>query len=279
MPELPEVETVKNGIAAFIGRAKVLSLEVRNRRLREIVPEDIESRLVGAKIVGYSRIGKYIVINFDNKISVIWHLGMSGRIKTFKVKPDILEKHDHIILQTTAGYLVYNDPRRFGMFTYCPTAEISSFRGLKNMGKDPFDKTLNKEYLFEHLQGKKIPIKTALLNQEIINGIGNIYASEILYASRISPLRSANMISVSECKNIIDNTRTILQKAIENGGSTLRDYHKPDGSLGYFQNLHCVYNKTGERCPNCTCNFKKTGGIHKIVQSGRSTFYCPTLQK
>ncbi len=279
MPELPEVETVKNGIAAFVGNAKIVNVIIHNRCLREQVPVDMESKITGTKIADYARIGKYIVINLDNNLSLIWHLGMSGRIKTFEKKPQKLEKHDHIVLETTNGCLVYNDPRRFGMFTYCPTDKIFQFKGLCHMGADPFDNSLNKKYLFDRLQNKRIPIKAALLDQRIVNGIGNIYASEILYASRISPLREANKISLTECNNIIKNTRSVLQKAIDNGGSTLRDYHKPDGSLGYFQNLHCVYNKTGLRCPNCTCNIDKTGGIRKIVQSGRSTFYCPTLQK
>lgn len=279
MPELPEVETVKNGIAAFVGNAEIVSIDIRNRCFREKIPADIESKIVNAKIVDYTRVGKYIVIKLDNNLSLIWHLGMSGRIKTVECKPLKLEKHDHIVLETTHGCLVYNDPRRFGLFTYYQTNKISEFKGFRHMGADPFDKKLNKKYLFELLQKKKTPIKTALLDQTIVNGIGNIYASEILYASQISPLRSADRISLSECDSIIENTRAVLQKAINNGGSTLRDYHKPDGSLGYFQNLHCVYNKTGMCCPNCTCDINKTGGIRRITQSGRSTFYCPTLQK
>ncbi len=279
MPELPEVETVKNGIEKFIGNATIVDVNIRNRNFREIVPADTESKIKGTKIKKYRRIGKYIVIDLSNNYSIVWHLGMSGKIKTFSEKPTAPEKHDHIVLSTNHGCLVYNDPRRFGLFSYAKTNQLLMFRGLQKMGKDPFDASLNEKYLFEHLKNKKIPIKPALLDQSIINGIGNIYASEILYASKISPLRPANKISIKECKEIICNTRAVLQKAIDNGGSTLRDYHKPDGSLGYFQNLHCVYNKTGEKCPNCKCNIKNTGGIRKTIQAGRSTFYCPTLQK
>lgn len=279
MPELPEVETVKNGIEKFIGNAKIVNVMVRNRCLREEVPADMESKIIEARIQKYNRVGKYITIDLDRGLSLIWHLGMSGKIKTVKDLPIEFTKHDHIILVTDNGCLIYNDPRRFGVFTYARTCKIKDFRFFKKIGMDPFDEKLNEHYLFEHLKNKKIPIKAALLDQQIINGIGNIYASEILYAARISPLRKANEITLNECKNIIVNTRIVLQKAIDNGGSTLRDYHKPDGSLGYFQNLHCVYNKTGNPCPNCICDIKKTGGIQKTVQSGRSTFYCPTLQK
>ena len=276
MPELPEVETVKNGIAAFIGYAKIIKVKINNHKFRETIPEGIEAILEGATIIGYRRIGKYIIIELDNNQSVIWHLGMSGRIKTFKKLPDNIEKHDHIIIETEQGCLIYNDPRRFGLFTYAETAHLDNVKCLSGMGIDPFDKKLDSEYPYTKLKHKKIPIKVALLDQKIINGIGNIYASEILYASKITPLRSADNISLDECRKIIKNTREVLQKAIDNGGSTLRDYHKPDGSTGNFQNLHCVYDRTGQRCPDCNCG---KGSITKIIQAGRSTFYCPFLQK
>nr|QJR98172.1 formamidopyrimidine-DNA glycosylase [uncultured Alphaproteobacteria bacterium] len=279
MPELPEVETVKNGIAGFIGQAKILRVEIRNRHFRDIIPEDTESKITGASILGYRRIGKYIIIDLDNGLCLIWHLGMSGRIKTFKSLPDQQEKHDHILIETSTGWLIYNDPRRFGLLVYARQEDLFRTKYLCNMGIDPFDDRLDTTYLAEKLKNKKIPIKEALLNQNIINGIGNIYASEILYASRISPLRASDSLSKEECTAVIENTKKILQKAINNGGSTLKDYHKPDGSLGYFQYMHCVYNKTGQRCPDCKCDITKTGGIKKSVQAGRSTFYCPTLQK
>ena len=276
MPELPEVETVKNGIAAFVGKSKIINVEIFNRNFREKISDGIESRLIEKTIIGYRRIGKYIIIDLDNNCSIIWHLGMSGRIKTFEKRPEQLEKHDHIIIETDGGCLIYHDPRRFGLFVCVETARLDEAKCLREMGIDPFDKRLDDQYLYKKLQHKKIPIKTALLDQKIINGIGNIYASEILYAAKISPLRSADNISLDECRKIIKNTREVLQKAIDNGGSTLRDYHKPDGSLGYFQNLHCVYDKAGKSCPDCKCG---KGKITKIVQSGRSTFYCPILQK
>lgn len=279
MPELPEVETVKNGIAGFAGQARILKVEIRNRQFREKIPEDTEQKITGAVITGFRRVGKYIVVDLDNDLCLVWHLGMSGRIKTFGQAPAQIQKHDHISIETTAGWLVYNDPRRFGLFTYIEKDRLFQSKYLCKMGIDPFDQRLNAAYLSAKLQKRKTPVKEALLDQNIINGIGNIYASEILYAAGISPLRPAESLSLRECASLVDCTRKVLQKAIDNGGSTLRDYHKPDGSLGYFQNLHCVYNKTGQRCPNCKCNPEKTGGIKKLVQAGRSTFYCPTLQK
>lgn len=279
MPELPEVETIKNAVAKGIGKAKILSLEVRNPRLRELVPADMAQKIVGSTIQNYRRIAKYIVIDLDNGLSLIWHMGMSGKVKITDNLPE-LEKHDHIIVLTTNGYIIYNDPRRFGLFSFDKTAELSKNRHFAKLGVDPFDDSLDTDYLAKKLQQKsKTPIKLALLDQEIIAGIGNIYASEILYESRISPIRESGKISLKECDLLIKNTRKVLQKAINAGGSTLRDYKRPDGSMGYFQQQHCVYNKTGLACPDCKCDISKTKGIRRIVQGGRSTFYCESLQK
>ncbi|MBR4106574.1 MAG: bifunctional DNA-formamidopyrimidine glycosylase/DNA-(apurinic or apyrimidinic site) lyase [Alphaproteobacteria bacterium] len=279
MPELPEVETIKNAVAKGIGKAKILSLEVRNSRLREEVPADIAQKIVGATIRDYRRIAKYIVVDLDNGLSLIWHMGMSGKVKITDSLPD-LEKHDHIIILTTNGYIIYNDPRRFGLFSYVASDELFKNRYFAKLGADPFDEKLNAEYLYDKLHKHlKAPIKISLLDQTIIAGIGNIYASEILYESRISPIRESGKISLEECDLLIKNTRKVLQKAIKAGGSTLRDYKKPNGSMGYFQQQHCVYNKTGLACPDCKCDIIKTKGIRRIVQGGRSTFYCESLQK
>lgn len=273
MPELPEVETIKNALALAIDGARIESAEVFCDRFRIKTPNDFCKRIEGAKVIDVKRIAKYIVIGLDNGLSIIWHLGMSGRIKISDNIQKALEKHDHVLIKTDKAVLVYNDARRFGIITYIKTSEIGNF--FKNTGFDPFDEKLDKKYLLEKLSNKRIPIKVALLDQSIINGIGNIYASEALYLARISPLRPANEVSESECGALIKAIKETLEKAIKAGGSTLRDYKKPDGSMGYFQNLHCVYNKTGQKCPDCVCD----KGIIKITQAGRSTFYCPTLQK
>lgn len=279
MPELPEVETIKTAVERHIGNAGIEDVIVRNRNLRVPVPADIENKLRNTHITGYRRRAKYIIIDLDNGLSLIWHMGMSGKVHICETLPDPLGKHDHIIIRTTNGYLIYNDARRFGVFTYCATNQLAAQPLFAKMGPEPFDDALTADYLFGRLQKKKIPVKTALLDQEIVVGIGNIYASEALYHAGISPLRPADKVSRVECKKLIAAVRKTLQSAIAAGGSTLKDYEKPDGSLGYFQNLHCVYNKTGQKCPQCTCDTAKTGGIRKVVLAGRSSFYCPRKQK
>lgn len=279
MPELPEVETMMQALARGIGKTHIINVSVRNNRLRQKIPDDFAAKISGAEITGYRRKAKYIVIDLDNGLSIIWHMGMSGKIKISDKRPEILDKHDHVVIETAAGCVVYNDTRRFGLLTYCKTPELSANPLFKHVGTDPFAKELNKDYLFAILQKKKAPIKTVLLDQNVICGIGNIYASEILFLSGISPLRPADKVSRAETGILIKNTRIVLEKAIAAGGSTIHDYKRPDGSLGYFQNMHCVYGKTGQPCPGCTCDIAQTGGIRKIVQTGRSTFYCESKQK
>lgn len=279
MPELPEVETVTNAIAKGIGYSNIVRVVVNNNSFREKIPDDLGPRITGAKIVSYKRLAKYIIIGLDNGLSLIWHLGMSGKVKISDELPEKLDKHDHVVIETDAGFLVFNDTRRFGLLTYCETDQLEKHHLLAKSGLDPFDSALDGSYLLEKLHKKKIPIKVALLDQHIINGIGNIYASEILYAARISPLRRADQITLDEANLLVEKTREVLNQAIKAGGSTIHDYKKPDGSLGYFQNMHCVYNKTGQKCPNCVCGDEPEQRIRRIIQAGRSTFYCPTLQK
>lgn len=279
MPELPEVETIKNAIEKAIGFTNIINVTINNNRFREIIPDDFRERILHSRIISYQRQAKYIIIGLDNGLSLIWHLGMSGRVKICDKMPETFDKHDHVIIETEKEILIYNDARRFGLLTYCETQQLTKHHLLCRLGIDPFDNAFNGEYLFKKLKNKKVPIKIALLDQTIINGIGNIYASEALYSARILPTRCAGEISKKECETLAESVRLTLEKAIEAGGSTLKDYIKPDGSMGYFQNMHCVYNKTGQKCPDCTCNISQTGGIKKIVQAGRSSFYCPTKQK
>jgi len=279
MPELPEVETIKNTVAPFLQNVEILDVIVRQKKFREPVPDDFAERIRKTVVISLKRIAKYLLINLNNGLTIIWHFGMSGKFRIAKTTPDTYDKHDHIILRTAAGELIYNDVRRFGLITYCRTAELKTHPLLRRLGLDPWDDKLTTKYLRQKLQHCRTPVKTALLNQEIICGIGNIYASEILYKARISPQRESDAITVDECEKIIHCTREILECAIKAGGSTIHDYRRPDGDTGHFQERHCVYNKTGQRCPDCICDIKKTGGIRKVVQNGRSTFFCPTLQK
>lgn len=279
MPELPEVETVKNAVQKAIGLANITDVIIKQNHFREVMPEDFREKLVGAQIIKYERIAKYLVIHLSNGYAIIWHLGMSGRIKICEDMPEQLEKHDHVVIKTTNGILIYHDPRRFGLLTCCPSTKLREANCLKHTGIDPVTEKWDGSYLAQKFKNKKIPVKVALLDQAIVAGIGNIYASEALFAAGISPLREAGSLKPKEYQKLAEAIKATLQKAIEAGGSTLRDYRKPDGSEGYFQHLHCVYNKTGQQCPNCTCNIAQTGGIKKIVQAGRSSFYCPTKQK
>lgn len=279
MPELPEVETVKNAISKAVDGAHITAAAVLCDKFREKIPADFAAKITGANIMDCRRIAKYIIIELSNGLSLVWHLGMSGKIKILPQKPTTLEKHDHVVIETDKGCLIFNDPRRFGLLTYCESARLNECSALKNIGPDPFDKNLTAQYLHNRLQAHSTPIKVAILEQKIICGIGNIYASEALFKAKILPLRKANSLNLKECEKLLESIREVLSKAIKAGGSTLRDYRKPDGSSGEFQNQHCVYNKTGQRCPECVCNISKTGGIKKVVLGGRSTFYCETLQK
>lgn len=277
MPELPEVETIKNMVAQTMVGALIKKVTVRQRKFRQFIPVDFEKRIEDTVILSLRRIAKYMLIDLNNGQTIIWHFGMSGKIKIEKEIPLNYDKHDHIIFETNKGFLIYNDVRRFGLLTVCSTNETNQCDLLKNLGLDPWDKNLTDQYLFEKLQNKKCAIKIALLDQSIICGIGNIYASEILYKARIHPSRESDKITLEECALLIKYTQEVLEKAIAAGGSTIHDYKHPDGDIGYFQNQHCVYNKTGQRCPNCCCGGKFS--IQKIVLGGRSTFYCPILQK
>ena len=278
MPELPEVETIKRAIEASLKSATILDAVVYNPHLRKLVPSELPSLVRQQKIIGYERIAKYILIHLDNDYSLVLHLGMSGKIKISDTCPQ-KEKHDHLIFRTTEGFLVYNDARRFGLCLIVKTHNLANHPLFARIGIDPFDKKLNGAYLKEKLHKKTIAIKIALLDQYIICGIGNIYASEALFSAGILPTRPAKSLSLKECSLLVEKIRLTLQQAIAAGGSTLRDYQKPDGSLGYFQYMHCVYGKEGEPCPNCTCRIDKTHGIKKITQGGRSTYFCETKQR
>ncbi|MBR3502277.1 MAG: bifunctional DNA-formamidopyrimidine glycosylase/DNA-(apurinic or apyrimidinic site) lyase [Alphaproteobacteria bacterium] len=278
MPELPEVETIKNMVAEVLDDSTIVDVVVRQRRFREPVPDDFEKIAKGSKVVSLKRIAKYLLIGLDNGYTLIWHFGMSGKFKICADVPKNLDKHDHIVLVTNKGVLVYNDVRRFGLVTYCDSANLKKHHLLCRLGHDPWEEGLTTSYLLQKFKGKKQPIKICLLDQEIICGIGNIYASEILYKARIRPDKSSDQISESEAEKIIFYTRQILEEAIKAGGSTIHDFKTPDGDTGHFQNSLCVYGRTGQRCPDCICG-ESAEKIKKIVMGGRSTFYCETLQK
>jgi len=276
MPELPEVETIKEAMRKAVDGAKIEAVSINNFHLRDDIPANFEKIVCNAYIKRIYRIAKYALMDLDNGYSIVWHFGMSGKIRIVKEGKPTLEKHDHVILSTTKGIIIYNDPRRFGMVTAIKIDKIHKHPIFSKLGLDPFDDKLTVLYLKNKFSHKNIPIKSTLLEQSIISGIGNIYASEALFEARISPLRSSVSLKNKELELLIKAIRFVLSKAIQAGGSTLHDYRQPDGSTGYFQLQHCVYGKEGQRCPNCIC---KNKGIQKIVQNGRSTYYCPHLQK
>ncbi len=279
MPELPEVETIKEALRKNIEGAIIRWVDVHCRKLRIPVPDCFEELLTGSRIIKVRRFAKYVVIDLDNGYSIIWHFGMSGKVKITNLMPSAPDKHDHIVIATSLGYLTFNDPRRFGLMTVVQTVDVKNCHFFRHIGLDPFDDKLDASYLETRLLHKKTSIKVSLLDQSLIAGIGNIYASEALYLAKISPLRPSNSLTFSEISTLLDAIRLTLKKAIEAGGSTLRDYRKPDGSMGYFQYQHSVYGKEGRPCPDCPLQKCPDGGIKKIVQGGRSTFYCNHLQK
>lgn len=279
MPELPEVETVKNGIAAKLTGAEILSIKVRRFDMRIPIPKAI-SKLAGGRINSFDRRAKYLLINVEggslpSKHNVIIaHLGMSGRMTVFDSMPEALEKHDHVIISTDKGVLVFNDARRFGLVDVVSANQLNTHKSLAHIGVEPLSDEFTGDYLREVLKGRKTNIKQALLDQRIVAGIGNIYDCEALFRAKISPLRAAGDLNKKEADLLVKSLKDVLLEAIESGGSTLRDYKQSDGSLGYFQHNFAVYGKEGEKCPNCTC---KTS-IKRITQGGRSTFYCDKKQ-
>ena len=278
MPELPEVETVCRGLRPkLIGQTFIQVIQNRPN-LRIPFPENMVSRLTGKKVERINRRAKYIIIDLSSHESLIIHLGMSGRIVMHDDIPET-QKHDHMILDTDAGTrIIFNDPRRFGMVDLWDTKDIENHRFFSHLGPEPLGNQFNAEYLSKALNNKKTNIKNALLDQRIVVGVGNIYAAEALYQARIDPTRKAGDLKTNEIEDLVLAIRDTLKTAIESGGSSLRDYVQASGELGYFQHKWAVYGKTGEKCPDCSCDIDKTGGIQKITQGGRSTFYCPHLQ-
>ncbi|PCI33166.1 MAG: DNA-formamidopyrimidine glycosylase [Alphaproteobacteria bacterium] len=279
MPELPEVETVKKGIIPLLEGRQLFRVIQRRDTLRIPLPDNFAARLTGRTVERITRRAKYLLLHLDGGESLICHLGMSGKM-TLKAAadrtvPDVFEKHDHIILETDAHDLViYNDPRRFGLMTLCPTDELDQHRLFRDMGPEPLGNEFNGEYLLKKLEKRRSPIKNVLLDQRVVVGLGNIYVCEALFVAGMSPEKKACDLDAEEAEKMVPIIRDILLRAIEAGGSTLKDYARVDGELGYFQHEFKVYGREGEPCVNATCDSK----IKRLIQSNRSTFYCPSCQ-
>lgn len=272
MPELPEVETVCRGIRDSLINNKFTEILIRKNKLRYNIPSNLCDLIVNQQIVDIGRRAKYIIIKLVNNYNLIIHLGMSGRF-TIEDCDYELQKHDHLIFKTADKFYVYNDIRRFGLIDLIRDEELSTHKYFINLAPEPFSEEFNFNYLKAKLKRKNIPIKVAIMDNNIAVGVGNIYASESLFLSKINPLRPAKDLNDSEIKLLINNILITLQKAIDAGGSSLKDYKKSDGTLGYFQHQFAVYNQDGKNCKQCD------ELIIKIKQAGRSSFYCPQCQQ
>ena len=280
MPELPEVETVRRGLAPVLENRILSRVEARRPDLRFPFPEGFAERLTGRRILSVGRRAKYLVILLDDGMALLGHLGMSGRMTIAPLRNAPPGPHDHVIFTTDQGMTVtLNDPRRFGMLDLWPADKLAEHRLLKDIGPEPLGEDFTPLVLGAALGGKLTPIKAALLDQRIVAGLGNIYVCEALYRAGISPLRTACTIPGRRAMRLVPAIKDVLAEAIEAGGSSLRDHRQVSGELGYFQHSFAVYGREGEPCPGCDCLIVKTGGIHRIVQSGRSTFHCAKRQR
>ena len=270
MPELPEVETTVRGLAPVLTGQRLTTVEPRRADLRKAIPVDLRQRLTGATVTSLGRRGKYGTILTDRGDTLIFHLGMSGR---WRVDPSEPLAHDHLLIETAEGRsLALNDPRRFGFLDLWRSEAIADYPPFAAMGPEPLDEDWTGERLLAALAGRAAPIKAMLLDQRIVAGLGNIYVCEALHVARIAPIRAAGRISLFRLDRLVDAVRAVLLAAIEAGGSTLRDYARPDGELGYFSKQFLVYGREGEAC-HC-------GGIvRRRTENGRSTFWCPRCQR
>jgi formamidopyrimidine-DNA glycosylase len=275
MPELPEVETVRRGLALKMTGHRIVHALLRRQDLRRPFPPMLARTLTGAMVGALRRRGKYLLIELDDNGTLLLHLGMSGRITAGAADLPHLP-HDHVILTLDDGTVVrFNDARRFGLVDYMRRGEEAAHPLLAGMGPEPLEPGFDGAYLAQALAGKMTPLKAALLDQRIVAGLGNIYVCEVLYRARLSPRRLAGTVTGVRAEKLAAAVRAVLGEAIEAGGSSLRDYVQADGELGYFQHRWAVYGHEGEPCPGCTC----AEGVQRIVQSGRSTFLCAKKQR
>ena len=274
MPELPEVETVVRGLADNIAGERINDVYLSGKNLRFMYDDDFADKLNGRIIKSLQRRAKYILMQLDDEDYLLAHLGMSGKILVMDEADYEQKKHDHVVLFFESGKLaVFNDPRRFGCMLYIAKTELAEHMLIKNLGPEPLTPEFNAQYLKEKFKGKSQDIKVAIMDQNTVVGVGNIYASESLFASGINPRTSAGKVSLKRLESLVDNIKDVLKSAIESGGSTLRDYVRSSGDVGYFQHKFKVYGREGEDCFVCGTKIKK------ITQTGRSTFYCPNCQK
>ena len=287
MPELPEVEVVKQSLNKKIREKKVKKVLVRNRNLRKKVPSKFEKFFLNQKILKVGRFSKYLILHFYNRKKCLIHLGMSGTIHflkknkknivtntSFYNSPKLPSKHNHIEIFFDDCKIIYNDPRRFGFFEIIENEKFLK-KKFNHLGPEPFNSNYTLNYIYSKLRGKQKNIKNFLIDQNFVSGIGNIYASEILFLSEINPTKKAKNLKKNDCKKILINSKKVLREAINKGGSSIKDFKNISGNYGGFQSEFKVYQREGLKCKRINC----IGIIKKKNISNRSTFFCNSCQK
>lgn len=269
MPELPEVETTVRGLEPVLDGVRIERVTLRRGDLRRPFPPDLGQRLTGARVTGLGRRAKYGLIDTDRGDTLVFHLGMSGR---WRIDPEELGKHDHFVLETAQHRLALNDARRFGSLDLVPTDALAHWPAFAALGPEPLGPGFDAAHLAAAFEDRVAPVKALLLDQRVVAGLGNIYVCEALHLARIAPTRPAGSIARARLARLVEAVREVLEAAIRAGGSTLRDYARPDGELGYFAKEWRVYGREGEPCD---CG----GTVERRMDSGRSTFWCPRCQK
>jgi len=279
MPELPEVETVMRGLRERLEGRVIVRATAHRPDLRWPLPEGLQQRLTGARVTGFRRRGKYILMRLAGGDSVLLHLGMSGRMVLTPLRPNQPTPHEHLVLETDDGWrLGFVDPRRFGSVDLVATASEDRHRLLAGLGPEQLDAEFSPATLAASLAGRRTPVKAALLDQKVVAGLGNIYVCEALFRARLSPLRSAHTIPGTRAARLVPAIKDTLNEAIAAGGSSLLDYVQPDGELGYFQHAWKAYGREGEPCERCPGR-PACPGIRRVTQSARGTFYCSRTQR
>ncbi len=288
MPELPEVEIVKQSLNKSIKGKIIKDILIKNRNLRFKIPKNFEKNILKKKITKVDRFSKYLILKFEDNSNLMIHLGMSGTIHlinksrkknsitntSFYHSPLLPKKHNHVEIKIDKFKLIYNDPRRFGYFSYFKNDEQIN-NNFKKYGPEPFDPLFNKNYIFNYFKNKKKNIKNFLIDQNFVSGIGNIYASEILFLCKILPSRQVGLLSLNDCQKISHFSKEVLKKAIKKGGSSIRDFRNISGNQGSFQKNFNVYQRENKNCLKYRCK----GRIYKKFISNRSSFFCNLCQK
>lgn len=271
MPELPEVETTVRGLARFLEGERLVRVRMNRPDMRRPFPPGLVQMLTGARVTGLGRRAKFGLIHTDRGQTLVFHLGMSGR---WRIDPETADRHDHLILETAEHVFALNDPRRFGSVDLLPEPELDRWPPFAALGPEPLGDALTAEHLRSATKGRQQAVKLLLLDQRIVAGLGNIYVCEALWESGIHPRKAGGKVTMPQLRRLVPAIRDVLEQSIRDGGSTLRDFARPDGELGYFATRFHAYGREGD-----ACHREDGGTVRRIVQGGRSTWFCPICQK